>query len=166
VFKKSIEMRFVLGDGERGKLAVCRLDERKASWSFRPSSRDGGVSAFIREPGVYAVFADSVAPTIGSPELASRRSHATDETVPEVVIPITDRGCGVDAERTKVYVDGIKQIARWDGFSEKVFVILRDENIIGEHDLSIVAVDRLGNSTRLVTQLHVPPPHGGKGGGR
>lgn len=169
VFKGPVEIRFFAGGAGGGKAAVFRFDERKGSWSMRPSSARGdSVSAPVREPGVYAVLIDSLAPSIGAPNLAARRSFATGSTVYEAVIPITDKGSGVDADRTEVYLNGKKQIARWDGFSEKVFVILRDENIIGVHDLAIVAADRLGNSTRLVTQLHVPAPgtKGGTGGSR
>jgi hypothetical protein len=168
-FKAPVAIRFHVEGAPRDDAAVFRFDERSRTWSFRRSSSGvGTVDALVREPGVYAVLVDSLAPTIGAPHLASRRSFASGSNVREVVVPITDGGCGVDAGRTEVYLDGRKQIARWDGFLEKMFVILRDKNIMGLHDLSVVAMDRLGNSTRLVTQLQVPPPtsQGGTGGSR
>jgi hypothetical protein len=112
----------------------------------------------VREPGIYAALADSLAPSVGAPQLRTRRSHATGIRVREIAIAIIDKGSGVDSERTTVYVDGKKQIGRWDGFSQKVFVILGGKNIIGVHDLRIVALDRVGNASELVTQLEVPPP--------
>jgi hypothetical protein len=74
----------------------------------------------------------------------------------------------VDAERTTVYLDGEKQIARWDGFSEKLFVLLGRQNIIGVRELAIVAVDRLGNSSKLSTRIRISPPalQDGAGGAR
>lgn len=167
--KAPAKVLFFAPNAPADKAAVFRFDERRETWSFRPSSvRGDTVSASIREPGVYAVLVDSLPPKIGAPQLASRKSFATGSTVREVIVAIVDEGSGVDADRTEVYIDGKKQIARWDGFLEKMIVILRDENIIGVRGLSVVAVDRMGNSTRLVTQLQVPPPakQGGTGGFR
>lgn len=169
VLRKAVEIRFSAAGPPEGRAAVFQWDEEKSRWSFRRStSTNGAISALVREPGIYAVLSDSLAPRIGEPTVARRKSFATGRTVVEAAIPLADGGCGVDAERSEVYVDGRKQIARWDGFLEKMFVIVEDENIIGAHDLSIVAVDRLGNSTRLVTQLRIPPPaiDDGIGGGR
>ena len=168
VIKSPVEIRFAAPDPRMTNAAVFHFDERKAAWSLRTSSvRGDSVCALVREPGVYCVLADSLAPTIGAPHVASRRSYATRSVFQELVVHVVDRGSGVDADKTEVYLDGKKQIARWDGFSEKLFVILRDKNIPGVHDLSIAAVDRLANSTRLVTQLQIPPPvtQGGTKGG-
>jgi hypothetical protein len=168
-FRKPIEIRFSVSPALEGKQAVFHFDQRKGVWSMRSSRAGGGeVSALVREPGVYAVLLDSLPPSIGGPQVRTRRSYATGTRVREAVIPIADRGSGVDPDRTEVYLDGRKQIARWDGFPEKLFVLLGGANIIGVHDLSIVAADRLGNTSELVTQLQIFPPanKGGSGGAR
>lgn len=158
-FKKPVEIRFALSRPIEGNEAVYHFDARRSTWSMRASTARGdSVGAMVREPGIYAALADSLAPSVGAPQLRTRRSHATGIRVREVAIPIIDKGSGVDSERTTVYVDGKKQIGRWDGFSQKVFVILGGKNIIGVHDLRIVALDRVGNASELVTQLEVPPP--------
>lgn len=167
--RKPIEIRFPAAHPLEGKQAVFHFDQRKGVWSMRTSlARGGTVSALVREPGVYAVLLDSLPPSIGTPQVRTRRSYATGARVREAVLPIADRGSGVDPDRTEVYLDGRKQIARWDGFSEKLFVLLGGPNIIGVHDLSIVAADRLGNTSELVTQLQISPPanKGGSGGTR
>jgi len=167
--RRPIEIRFSDADTLEARQAVFHFGEREGAWSMRPSSRRGGiVSARVREPGIYAVLVDSLPPSIGVPQVKSRRSYATGARIREAVIPISERGSGLDVDRTEIYLDGTKQIARWDGFPEKMFVLLGDPNIIGMHELSIVAVDRLGNTSKLVHQLHISPPasKGGSGGGR
>ena len=169
VFRRPIEIRFSAVDSLRATRAVFRYDARREAWSMVPSTvRGERVTARIREPGVYAVLADTLPPAIGPPLVKSRRSYATGARVREAIVPISDRGGGVDAARTEVYLDGSKRIARWDGFSEKLFVLVDAPNIIGEHELSIVAVDRLGNTSKLVHRFRISPPSskGGSGGGR
>ncbi len=158
-FKKPIGIRFAVSRPISGKEAVFLFDARKGSWSVRPSSARGdSLEASVREPGIYAVLSDTLAPSVGAPVVRSRRSHATGKSVREIVVPIVDKGSGVDSEATAVYVDGKKQIGRWDGFSQKVFVLVSGQNIIGMHDVRIVASDRVGNVSELVTQIQVPPP--------
>ncbi len=165
-FSKPIEIQFACGGRLDERQAVFQYDARSGAWSLRPTSiRADSASAAVREPGVYAVLADTLAPTIGVPQVRSRRSYATGKFVREMAVSIVDRGCGLDADRTTIYLDGEKQIARWDGFSEKLIVLLRGENIIGVRDLAIIAVDRLGNSSELVTKLHVSPPGSKSGAG-
>jgi hypothetical protein len=167
--KRPIEIRFACAGPFDGREAVFHYDLRRGLWSLRPSAARGdSVSASVREPGVYAVLADTLAPAIGSPQVRSRKSHALGTFASELVVSVVDSGCGVDAERTTVYLDGEKQIARWDGFSEKLFVLLGRQNIIGVRELAIVAVDRLGNSSKLSTRIRISPPalQDGAGGAR
>jgi len=118
--------------------------------------RGDAVTASVRTPGVYCVFADRAAPRIGAPSVRKRVSFATEASLPEIVIPIQEKGSGVDDERTTVYVNGQKRIARWDGFSERLYVLLREEGVAGSHDLTIVAGDQAGNVSRLETRLVIP----------
>jgi hypothetical protein len=158
-FKKPIGIRFAVPRPASGREAVFLFDARKGSWSVRPSSARGdSVEARVREPGIYAVLSDTLAPSVGAPLVRSRRSHATGKSVREIVVPIVDKGSGVDSDATVVYVDGKKQIGRWDGFSQKVIVLMSGKNIIGMHDVRIVASDRVGNGSERVTQIEVPPP--------
>ena len=158
-FKKPVVLSFAVPRPAAGKEAVFLYDARKGSWSIRSSSARGdSLQARVREPGIYAVLSDTLSPSVGAPQLASRRSHATGKRVREIVVPIVDKGSGVDSDATAVYVDGKKQIGRWDGFSQKVIVLLGGENIIGMHDVRIVAFDRVGNVSERVTRLEVPPP--------
>jgi hypothetical protein len=159
--KSSVEIRFSLGREVADNEAVFHFDERKKEWSFRSSFVHGDtVSSFVREPGVYAVFVDSVAPVISAPRVEMRKSYDTGESSPEIVVPIEDGGSGVDVEKAEIYIDANKQIARWDGFSQKLFVLVRNQNIIGERDLAITAVDRVGNRSNLSTRITIPaiPP--------
>jgi hypothetical protein len=158
-FKTPVEIRFELPRPASAKEAVFRFDPRKGAWSMCASAaRGSSIGAGVREPGVYAVLSDTLAPSVGAPQLRTIKTRATGESYREIVAAVVDGGSGVDAERTVVYVDGKKRIARWDGFSQKVFVPLRGKNIIGVHDLRIVALDRLGNAAELATRFEVPPP--------
>jgi hypothetical protein len=165
VCKGSIEIAFSLEREGDGREAVYRLRPREKKWSFVSSFvKADTVSAYIGSPGVYAVFTDTLPPRIKSPIVASRTSYATGKDSPELVIPIADEGCGLDYENTEILIDETKQIARWDGFLQKMFILLENKNVIGEHDLRVVAVDRVGNTSQIVSKFHVPPvtPHGGK----
>jgi hypothetical protein len=164
VCKGSIEITFTLDHEGDGREAVYRLRDRKREWSFVSSFvKADTVSAYIGSPGVYAVFKDTLAPRITPPQVSSRIRYATGGNVPELVIPIMDDGCGLDYENTEVFIDDIKQIARWDGFLQKMFILLENKNIIGEHDLRVIAVDRVGNTSQSVSKIRVPPatPRGG-----
>jgi hypothetical protein len=158
-FKKPVELRFAASRALGGREAVFVFDPRKGAWSARPSSARGdSIAARVREPGIYAVLSDTLPPSVGTPQVRSRRSYATGRTVREIVVSIMDKGSGVDSDATAVYVDGTKQIGRWDGFSQKVFVLMSGKNIIGMHDLKIVASDRVGNVSERVARIEIPPP--------
>ncbi|UCG50628.1 MAG: hypothetical protein JSW58_10495 [Candidatus Latescibacterota bacterium] len=164
-FKSSVEVTFRLDRASDGREAFYRLTSGKDEWAFVSSFvRGDTVSAYVDAPGVYSVFLDTLGPRIGTPRVNFRKSHATGKKSPELVIPILDKGSGVDYERTEVYVDGNKQIARWDGISEKMFVLFRNQNIIGVHDVSVVAVDRMGNASKRDTEFHIPTPKTGDSG--
>ncbi|UCH83135.1 MAG: M23 family metallopeptidase [Candidatus Latescibacterota bacterium] len=156
VCKGSIELGFMTDQAGDGREAVFRFQGRTKEWSFVSSFvRTDTVSAYIGSPGVYAVFRDTLAPRIDDAFVASRRSYATGTATPELVIPIEDEGSGLDYEKTEVYIDETKQIARWDGFVQKMFVLLRNQNIIGEHNLRVVAADRVGNTSQTVSKFRV-----------
>ncbi|MFH1755586.1 MAG: M23 family metallopeptidase [Candidatus Latescibacterota bacterium] len=138
------------------KEAVYELNEKKGTWSYIPTlSTDESVSAHIHRPGIFAVLTDPTPPKIGTPVLRRHRMYADGRTFPEIVITLADKGAGIDAESTEIFLDGAKQIARWDGFSKKIFVLLREQNIIGTHKLSITALDHAGNESRLQTNLTI-----------
>jgi hypothetical protein len=158
-FKRPVAIRFSLSRPASGKEAVFRFDAREGAWSARPTAARGdALEASVREPGIYAVLSDTLAPAVGAPQVRSRKSHATLKSVREIVVSIADGGSGIDSDATAVYVDGKKQIGRWDGFSQKVFVLMTGQNIIGVHDVKIVASDRVGNVSERVTRIEIPPP--------
>jgi hypothetical protein len=136
--------------------AVYRFDERKAEWVFNSSYPAGDtIVVCTRQPGIYAVFSDRSSPRIHPPLLQKHRLYANGRVLPEIVIPIEDVGSGVDDKRIEILIDGEKRIAQWDGFSKKMFVLLREENIIGYRKLTVVVFDRTGNVSRLETELNI-----------
>jgi len=151
-----LELSFRSDEPWSGKEAVYRLDERKRKWTFSPALTTGqSISAHIRRPGVYAVLSDRTPPRIEAPAVRRHRMYADGREFPEIVISLVDEGAGLDAENTKILLDGVEQIARWDGFSKKSFVLLRDQNIIGTHGLTVIALDHAGNESRLQTSLTI-----------
>ena len=155
--RADLEIRFIV-EGSDSADAVYRLNEDKGEWVYYPSVASGVlVSTTARRPGVYAVFADRLPPKVRQPFLSTRRSYATGVSVPEIVVPIEDAGSGVDYERTAIYVDGVRRIARWDAVAKKMFVPLGDQNIIEPLVVSAVVFDRVGNRTRADATLAAPP---------
>ena len=153
--KADVEISFVVPRPDSTH-AIYRLNERKMQWIYYESSRDDGVvSTTAKQPGVYAVFSDTTAPGIGDLHLDTHTSYATGRRTPRIVIGLDDAGSGLDAGETGVYVAGVKQISRWDDNQKKMFILVRDPNIIGRQALTIAACDKIGNRSRLETTINL-----------
>jgi hypothetical protein len=138
--------------------AIYRRSERNGKWVFYPSEREeSAVSTRAMRPGVYGVFRDVTPPAIRTPVVARRLIYATGAHLPEIRVAIDDEGSGVDDGRCAIYLDGVEQIARWDGRAKKLFVLLRDKNIMGTKALTVVAYDNVGHRTQLDTRVDIPP---------
>jgi hypothetical protein len=151
-----LELSFLAGEPWSEKEGIYQLNEKKGKWALRPTlTTDTTISAHIRRPGIYAVLSDRTPPRIGTPQLTKHRMYADGRTFPEIVISLVDEGAGLDDGNTEILLDGERQIARWDGFSKKVFVLLRKQNIIGTHGLTVIALDRAGNESQLQSSLTI-----------
>jgi len=163
VLQGDLEIRFAC-DRADTTTAVYRLREATRDWVFCPSTVYGRtVSAVVRQPGVYAVFADRHGPRIRRPFLSTWKSYATGEKEPEIVVPIEDTGSGVDHWRTLITLSGTTQIARWDPQVKKLFVRVRDPHIMGTQSVSIECYDRAGNRSQRDATVEIhrkPPPEG------
>ncbi|MFQ5511824.1 MAG: M23 family metallopeptidase [Candidatus Krumholzibacteriia bacterium] len=164
VFKRSAGLRMALDGKADGREAVYRLDERKKEWSYNQSRvRGDTVYTSIRSPGVYGVFVDAEAPRIAELSLAKRKSYATGEALPEIVIALVDEGSGIDPDLSEVRLNGERQVARWDGFAKKMFVLLREPVPEGAYEVSVVAVDRAGNRAIRQSRIELSSHSGGIG---
>ncbi|MCZ6767261.1 MAG: M23 family metallopeptidase [bacterium] len=156
--KNKIEFRFETR-AQDGREAVYKFDERKSEWRYAGSVVDGdSVVAGIGSPGVYRVMIDTDPPVISKPQLKKRRSYATKEQIPEIVIPIEDIGSGVADENVVIEINGQKQIARWDGYSSKFYIPVH-EAANGRYDVDVVAFDNVGNTSKLISRIQVASPH-------
>ncbi|MGD8413714.1 MAG: M23 family metallopeptidase [Candidatus Latescibacterota bacterium] len=136
--------------------AIYRLNERKGEWVFYESTAESGaVRTTARRPGVYCAFDDRFGPRIGAPLVRVRRSYATGRPRPVIEVPIEDSGAGVSHGKTGVFIDGIEQIAYWDSRSKKMFVTIRDPNIMGPRSISVVAYDNAGNRSQLEADIDI-----------
>ncbi len=156
LLERDMEIRFIVPDATPNH-AVFRLNERKLEWQYYPSvvHRDV-VATTAKRPGVYAVLSDNEPPSILRPVVKRWQSHSGKVVRNEIHVPIEDTGSGFDPERGGAYLNGIKQIARWDGTDKKWFIQIYDKNIIGQQAISIVAYDQIGNRTQLDTTIDVP----------
>lgn len=147
IFKQNPALRFEV-DRPTSRDAVFRSGDAGGPWSFMASTIDStGVAASIDRPGIFAVLCDQGAPWIGTARVVLSTSYADGETTYEIHVPVDDEGAGFDDGKTEVFVDGVKQIWRWDFVAKKIIVALRDEPIIGPHAVRVVAFDRIGNSS-------------------
>ena len=134
-----------------------RQNERKGEWVYYESTLDGtALSTTARRPGVYGVFNDEHGPRIRKPFVRNHKSYATGIVLPAVVVSVEDTGSGVDHRRTSVSLDGIEQIAYWDSQARKLFMVVRDPNIMGLRKIQVVAFDQMGNSSRLDATVEIP----------
>jgi hypothetical protein len=155
--RSRVDLDFALSRPVTGREAVYRWIPGSRLWSCAPSRAGGDtVSASVRVPGIYRVCTDIVPPVIKPPSLTSRTMYSTGITYPEIVCVIMDAGSGVDAAAIDLLFDGRKVIGRWDAFGKKMFILLRRQNIIGEHSVTVVARDLVGNETRVHTTLNFP----------
>lgn len=137
-----------------GREAFYRLDERKNRWDYQPSLVSGDtLVGDVESPGVYGAFVDRDPPALAPGVIRNRRSYATGDVVREIVVAIEDAGSGVDDERTVVYVNGEKQIARWDGYSGKMYIQLRGDVVRDPIEVLVTAFDRVGNESRGESQI-------------
>jgi hypothetical protein len=151
-----LELSFLSSEPWSEKEAVYQRNTRKGTWTFKPTlTSEEAASAHIQRPGIYAVLSDRTPPRIGSPQLRKHHMYGDGRIFPEIVISLVDVGAGLDAGNTKILLDGEEQIARWDSFSKKIFVLLRDQNIIGTRGLTVIALDRAGNESQLQTNLTI-----------
>ncbi len=128
--------------------AVYRFDDRKRTWSFLGGARDAaGITARSTRPGVFAVLRDGTPPWLGAPQLAWPASYATGLPVAEILVPVEDRGSGIDDTRITVTVGGRERYARWDFAKKKIVVTLRGEPIIGPQPVHVVVFDKAGNQS-------------------
>jgi len=149
-----IQIRYRLTTAVDGREAVYRFDNKKREWTYESSQLLGDtVTVDVNSPGVYGVFIDADPPRIAKVTINNKKSYATQDLLRELVIRVYDVGSGVDDERSEVFLNGTKRIARWDGFSKKMFVSLRGVEVDGTNELSVIAFDRVGNETRVDTQL-------------
>jgi hypothetical protein len=156
VLRADMEIRFSSA-GFDSSSAIYRLNERKGQWVYYESALNGAaLSTTARRPGVYGVFNDEHGPRIRNPFVRTHKSYATGIVLPAVVVPVEDTGSGVDHRRTVVSLDGIGQIAYWDSQAKKLFMVIRDPNIMGPHTIQVVAFDQTGNRTRLDATVEIP----------
>lgn len=155
--RADVTLRFQAMDVD-STTAIYRLNERKGEWVHYASTIDGNrLTTTARRPGVYCVFRDMVGPRVGTPRVRHRESYATGARLPEVGIPIDDDGSGVDDDRTEIYLSGTPIIARWDPSAKKMFVLVRDKNIMGTQEVAVVAYDRAGNRSMHNTTVDLSP---------
>ena len=156
VLRADMEIRFNSA-GFDSSSAIYRLNERKGEWVYYESTLDGtALSTTARRPGVYGVFNDEHGPRIRKPFVRNHKSYATGIVLPAVVVSVEDTGSGVDHRRTSVSLDGIEQIAYWDSQARKLFMVVRDPNIMGLRKIQVVAFDQMGNSSRLDATVEIP----------
>lgn len=154
--RADMEIRMVVTEPDSAT-AIYRRGERNGKWVHYPSTIEGDtVVTTAKRPGVYAVFRDTTPPAIAQPVVAQRLIYATGKTLPELQVPIDDQGSGVEYKRCAVFLDGIKQIARWDGRAKKLFVLIRDENTMGPRALTVVAYDNIGHRSQLDSTVDIP----------
>lgn len=151
--KRPIEIRLTGIDDMDDRSAFYQLDLQKNEWSYSSSVVIGDtLVTALRGPGIYAVLVDRVAPRVAPALVKNRTSYATGASYRELVIPIEDQESGVDDERTTVFVNGSQCIARWDGFTDRMSVRLRDD--VGESfEVSVTAVDHVGNRVEFADRI-------------
>ncbi|OQX89108.1 MAG: hypothetical protein B6D65_04905 [candidate division Zixibacteria bacterium 4484_93] len=124
----------------RRKLAVGRF--WRGEWYFVST----GEIAYINLPGTFALILDTVPPVVipGSIEDGDTLSYS-----PYIISALVrDNFSGFDNHCIPtMYIDEQFVPAEFDPESERLYYLLKEPLSPGEHTVSIVAVDRLGNRT-------------------
>jgi hypothetical protein len=152
--RNAIRIRRAGLQGVDPRVSFYRLDEPKKRWSYQPSLLEGDTLVVdVDRPGTYGAFIDRDPPVILPGQMRTRRSYATGDVVREIVISIEDAGSGVDDGRTVIYLNDDAQIARWDGYANKMYVQLRGGVTEDPIEVSVVAYDKVGNESRGQTEI-------------
>lgn len=155
--RSRIDIDFALAEQASGSMGVYRWNSASKRWTIAPSRAEGDtVSASVRRPGIYRVCQDTVAPVVAPPVLSKHTMYATGISYPEIIFTMTDAGSGADPAATELYLDERRVFGRWNPYSKKMFILLREENIIGDHGVTVVARDLAGNETRVHATLNFP----------
>jgi hypothetical protein len=116
-------------------------------WQFLGRNREGGrVTATIKRMGTYAALLDTVAPHIWS-------IHPTSGEVADAKTLVSfhtrDQGSGLTEEGINVELDGMRMVAEWDPFEQRVIAWSRGALSPGHHLLTIVVEDAAGNRSEV-----------------
>ncbi len=121
--------------------------QKNGSWKFISAniSSEKDIKARITSNQIFAIMQDTVAPTIKLDE-SMDLSKAFETARPEFIGNIKDFGSGVDTTSLEAKIDSNIQNLSIDNDGNFKFKSL-SELINGNHDLTIIAKDRTGNST-------------------
>jgi len=128
---------------------------QEAGWSFVTAADSAGVwKGSTRRLGAFAVFADTVPPTI-VPPARYRVVSASGKPAPPFSVRLTDRGSGLSGREQAVYYDERRVPAEYDPESARLTWRPRTPLVPGRHSARIEAVDRLGNRAVATVPIEV-----------
>ncbi len=113
-------------------------------WEFIGKTKNNNkVIGKITKLGRFALFRDVKGPELKLPEDEGQ------EYEKEFLFDAEDNGCGIDMNKTRIYLDGNLVSARLIKEDNKILVNLPSRMVQGTHELSGEIVDNLGNVSSL-----------------
>ncbi len=131
------------------RVGVFRRDGPGRAWGWIESTWDSAARVFRAEParlGQFALLRDDAPPVVLAP-MASGGAGGRPYSTWSLRARVSDRGSGVAAGRSSLFVDGARVPTEWDAEAG----VLRWRPLVrpapGRHEVRVEAFDRAGNRT-------------------
>lgn len=140
------------------KLGLYAWDDEKLAWEYAGGAIDkegNHVTAPTSTLSTYRIILDNVPPEVKNFKPGDKDRYLT--RTPEISAEISDLGSGVDPSSVSMYIDGGSVPVNLDAGKAKLIYIPDAPLAAGEHDITVVVKDKVGNETRLEKQKLLIP---------
>jgi hypothetical protein len=130
---------------DSGRAAGLYRWNGKAGWQcVGVPEREGG-TVDVRRPGVYAIFADSIAPVMKRLAFTRRNEGSGFFKRRLCYVPVHDGGSGVDAESATAILNGARVVCEYDEYRSRLAIPIPASYPAGPARLRVEISDRSGN---------------------
>lgn len=133
---------------------LCIVRWWNNDWVYVPTEHKGNtISCNVRALGSFALMLDNAPPVI---KLADKTSRSIVDYSNPLAFSISDNLSGFGSENLpQVFVDGKWELSEYDPEDEKLFLCPRESLKKGNHEIKVVAKDRVGNIAETAVRITI-----------
>lgn len=140
------------------KLGLYAWDDEKLQWEYiggTIQSEENKVTASTASFSTYRIILDNVPPDVKNFKPGDKDRYLT--RTPEISADLSDLGSGVDPSTVTMYIDGSAVPVKVDSVKGRFVYAPEAPLAAGEHEITVVVRDKVGNETRLEKQKLLIP---------